>query len=370
MSAAAEYSASERSWMSRALVLAREGLYSAAPNPRVGCVVVAGDTLVGEGFHAVTGGPHAEVEALDQAGERARGATAYVGLEPCSHRGRTAPCVEALISAGIRRVFAAMEDPNPRVAGRGFAALREAGVELRVGLMAEEASALNAGFISRMCRQRPRVSIKLGASLDGRIAMASGESRWITGTAAREDVQRLRGESCAIVTGIGTVLADDPRLDLRLPEILTRGRQPLRVVLDGGLRIRPDARILQPPGATLVYTATATSPAADNLRAAGAEVEPLPRGPDGLDLAALLTALGERECNDVLVEAGPTVAGAFVAAGLADRLVVYLAPVLLGTTALGMLSLPGLTRMSERLQWRFADVCRVGEDLRIVAEPA
>jgi diaminohydroxyphosphoribosylaminopyrimidine deaminase / 5-amino-6-(5-phosphoribosylamino)uracil reductase len=370
VSAVAGYSAADRNWMSRALDLAREGLYSAAPNPRVGCVLVAGDALVGEGFHARTGGPHAEVEALDAAGTRARGATAYVGLEPCSHRGRTLPCVEALISAGVGRVVAAMEDPNPQVAGRGFAALRGAGVEVRVGLMAEEAGALNAGFVSRMRRQRPRVTVKLGASLDGRIAMASGESRWITGTVAREDVQRLRGESCAIVTGIGTVLADDPRLDLRLPEALTRGRQPLRVVLDSGLKIRPDARILEPPGASLVYTAAAASPLADSLRAAGTEVESLPRGPEGLDLPALLTALGERECNDVLVEAGPTVTGAFVAAGLVDRLVVYLAPALMGTTALGMLSLPGLTRMSERLQWRFVDVRRVGEDLRIVAEPA
>lgn len=366
----AEYSAADRNWMSRALELAREGLYSAAPNPRVGCVLVAGDTAVGEGFHARTGGPHAEVEALDAAGSQARGATAYVGLEPCSHHGRTAPCVEALISAGIGRVVAAMADPNPRVAGRGFAALRAAGVEVRVGLMAEEAAALNAGFVSRMRRQRPRVTIKLGASLDGRIAMASGESRWITGSAARADVQRLRGESCAIVTGIGTVSADDPRLDLRLPDALTRGRQPLRVILDGGLRIRPDARILQPPGASVVYTAAAASPAAESLRAAGAEVEFLPRGPDGLDLPSLLRALVERECNDVLVEAGPTVAGAFVAAGLADRLVVYLAPALMGSTALEMLSLPGLSRMSERLQWRFVDVGLIGEDLRIVAEPA
>ena len=369
----------DRCWMARALELARAGLYSAAPNPRVGCVIARGERMLGEGFHARTGGPHAEVEALAAAGKAARGATAYLGLEPCSHHGRTPPCSEALIAAGIGRVVAAIEDPNPQVAGEGFARLRQAGIEVACGLMAEEASALNAGFIRRMAQGRPRVTVKLAASLDGRTAMASGESQWITGAAAREDVQRLRGESCAVVTGVGTVLADDPRMDLRLCEALARGRQPLRVVLDSGLRMPPGARILAPPGRALVCAAATPAGKAGNagfeaalrtLAAAGAEVQPLPPGRAGLDLGVLLEALAARECNEVLVEAGPTVAGAFVAAGLADRLVIYLAPSLLGSDAREMVTLPGLTRMSERLQWRFSEVRRVGEDLRITAEPA
>jgi diaminohydroxyphosphoribosylaminopyrimidine deaminase / 5-amino-6-(5-phosphoribosylamino)uracil reductase len=358
-------------WMSRALELARRGLYSAAPNPRVGCVIVAAEMVVGEGFHARTGGPHAEIEALAAAGERARGATVYLGLEPCSHHGRTPPCTEALVAAGVERVVAAMEDPNPKVAGRGLAALRTAGLTVQLGPLAAEALALNSGFVSRMKRGRPRVTVKLGASLDGRTAMASGESRWITGAAAREDVQRWRGESCAIVTGIGTVLADDPRLDLRLDDALTLGRQPLRVVLDSGLRLPPAARVLSLPGRALVCTDRAALEAAGAVQAlkdAGADLETLPMGPAGLELPALMDLLARRECNEVLVEAGPALAGAFVAAGLADRLLVYLAPALMGDSARGMFALPGLTSLSERVQWRFTDIRRVGEDLRIIAE--
>jgi diaminohydroxyphosphoribosylaminopyrimidine deaminase/5-amino-6-(5-phosphoribosylamino)uracil reductase len=359
--------------MARALELARAGLYSAAPNPRVGCVIARGDRLLGEGFHARTGGPHAEIEALAAAGEAARGATAYLNLEPCSHHGRTPPCTDALVAARVKRVVAAMADPNPRVAGQGFAALRAAGIEVQSGLMAAEAAALNAGFASRMARGWPRVTLKVGASLDGRTAMASGESQWITGPEARADVQRLRGESCAVVTGSGTVRMDDPRLDVRLEPELTRGRQPLRVVLDGRMQTPPAARILAPPGHALVCVPDVAAPdaqALQALQAAGAEIVALPRGAKGLDLEALLRLLAERECNEVLVETGARLAGAFLAAGLVGRLVVYLAPALLGSDARGMFDLPGLKHLSERLQWRFTDVTPVGADLRITAEPA
>jgi diaminohydroxyphosphoribosylaminopyrimidine deaminase/5-amino-6-(5-phosphoribosylamino)uracil reductase len=366
MSKPGSFSADDHAHMARALRLAARGRYTTHPNPRVGCVLVAGGQVVGEGWHRVAGGPHAEIEALDAAGARAAGATAYVTLEPCSHHGRTPPCADAMVAARVARVVAAVTDPNPMVGGRGLATLEAAGVEVASGLLESAAAELNAGFLCRMARGRPRVTLKLAASLDGRTAMASGESRWITGPAARADVQRLRAASSAVLTGIGTVLADDPSLTVRAEGLDTLGRQPLRVVLDSGLRMSPAARMLALPGSTLVFAAGRRA-AASGLEAAGATVEYLPAADDGLDLAAVLHRLGALECNDVLVEAGPTLAGSLMAAGLVDEIVLYLAPHLMGDTARGLFSLPGLEKMADRVQLRITDLRRVGDDLRLRA---
>ena len=366
MSAAGVFTAADHEFMARALRLAARGRYTTQPNPRVGCVIVAGGEIVGEGWHRVAGGPHAEIDALTAAGPRAAGATAYVTLEPCAHHGRTPPCVDTLIAARVARVVAAMTDPNPAVAGRGLAALAAAGIEVASGLLATRAGALNAGFVSRMTRGRPRVTLKLAASLDGRTALADGTSQWITGPAARADVQRLRAASSAILTGIGTALADDPSLTVRAPGVDTAGRQPLRVVLDSRLRLPASARMLALPGRTLVFAADSGADDAA-LAAAGAVIERLPAGARGLDLRAALRRLAEHECNDVLVESGPTLAGALVEAGLADELVLYLAPHLLGASARGLFALPGLSTMADRVQLRITDLRRVGDDLRLRA---
>ena len=362
-------------FMARALRLARNGLYTTHPNPRVGCVLVRDGRLVGEGYHRRAGEPHAEPNALCVAGADARGATAYVTLEPCCHRGRTPPCTEALIEAGVSRVVAAMEDPNPHVAGAGFSRLRQAGIEVVQGVMAAQSAALNPGFIKRMRFGRPYVRCKLAMSLDGRTAMASGESRWITGSAARQDVQRWRARSDAIVTGIGTLLADDPSLNVRMecglpPDITTADQlpQPLRVVLDPRLRTPPSAKMVSLRGDTLIVCqadATDSHP----LAAAGVEVLRLP-GQDGrIDLGALLDELGRRQINELLVEAGPRLAGAFLAAGLVDELVLYAAPHLMGDTARGLFHLPGLERMEQRISLRINDLRMLGSDIRIVANP-
>jgi diaminohydroxyphosphoribosylaminopyrimidine deaminase/5-amino-6-(5-phosphoribosylamino)uracil reductase len=350
--------------MARALELAARGLYTTDPNPRVGCVLVRDGRVVGEGWHERAGEPHAEVHALRAAGERARGATAYVTLEPCCHHGRTPPCTQALIQAGVTRVVSAMSDPNPRVADQGHTELVQAGIRSETGLLRAEAERLNPGFISRMHRGRPYVRVKLAASLDGRTALANGESQWITGEAARADVQRLRARSSAILTGIGTVLADDPSLNVR---DLETGRQPLRVVLDGHLSMRPGARMLRLPGKTLVVTATDDSELVEPLLAAGAEVEVLRAGPGQVDLPGLMQDLAGREINEVLVEAGATVCGALLQAGLVDELIVYIAPHLLGSQARGMFNIPGLERMADRIEIVIQDVRAVGRDWRITA---
>ncbi len=361
------FSADDVRHMERALTLAERGRYSTHPNPRVGCVLVSGNRVVGEGWHRRAGGPHAEIAALASAGADAAGATAYLNLEPCAHAGRTGPCATALVEAGVQRVVASMEDPNPLVAGGGRRRLQEAGIDVQTGLMEEQARRLNAGFIARMTRDRPRVIVKLAASLDGRTAMASGESRWISSEEAREDVQRLRAESSAILTGIGTVLSDDPSMNVRSDAYDTGGRQPVRVVLDSHLRMPPAARMLQNEGRTIVMTGCEDEARLATLSAAGASVDIVPLDCERLDVGVVLARLATLECNDILVEAGPTLCGSLTRAGLVDELIIYLAPHLMGGDARGMFDLPGLARMADRVQLAILDVATIGGDLRVRA---
>lgn len=354
--------------MGRALELARRGLYTTDPNPRVGCVLVRGEEVVGEGWHVRAGGPHAEINALRAAGARAAGATAYVTLEPCCHHGRTPPCTDALIASGVRRVVAAMEDPNPRVGGAGLKALRAAGIEVRSGVLAAEAERLNPGFVMRMREGRPWVRCKLAMSLDGGTAMASGESRWITGEAARRDVHRWRALSSAILTGVGTVLVDDPSLTVRLGEDESgSSRQPLRVILDTHLRTPPGARLLGLPGETLILTGVPDRHREAQLAGNGVSIVTLPMNGNRLDLAAVMAYLGRMEINEVHLEAGATLSGALLAAGWVDELIIYLAPHLLGDAARGLFSLPGLERMEQRIELSIDDIRAVGRDWRISA---
>lgn len=355
-------------YMARALRLAEHGLYSTDPNPRVGCVLVRAGHIVGEGYHQRAGEPHAEVHALRAAGEQARGATAYVTLEPCCHHGRTPPCSEALLKAGVTRVVAAMRDPNPKVAGLGLAQLQAAGVEVSCGVLEAPARALNPGFISRMNRQRPWVRVKLAATLDGRTAAADGDSRWITGPAARDDVQRWRARASAILTGIGTLLADDPSLNVRLDATV---RQPLRVILDSQLRTPVSARTLSLPGEVLILTTqTPEHPHWQRLAAQGAQLAQLARQEQGrIALPAVLQHLAQREVNELHVEAGAQLAGALLEAGLVDELLLYLAPLLLGDSGRGLFHLPGLQHMAERYALQVTEMRAIGHDWRITAKP-
>ncbi|MES9885030.1 MAG: bifunctional diaminohydroxyphosphoribosylaminopyrimidine deaminase/5-amino-6-(5-phosphoribosylamino)uracil reductase RibD [Sedimenticola sp.] len=362
--------------MARALRLAERGLYTTHPNPRVGCVLVRDGEVVGEGYHRRAGGPHAERFALAQAGDLARGATAYVTLEPCCHQGRTPPCTAGLIEAGVSRVVAAMQDPNPLVAGRGLALLSEAGMAVEQGLMEAAARALNPGFVKRMTVGRPYLRCKLAMSLDGRTAMASGESQWITGREARADVQRLRARSDAIVTGIGTLLADDPSMSVRidyerLPGVESAGElhQPMRVVLDPRLAMPADAKMLKLAGRTQVICSGEPGSAGAAVVAAGGEVFSLPGDEQRVDLNELVKHLAGQEINEVLIEAGATLAGAALAAGIVDELVIYAAPHLMGDGGRGLFHLPGLERMQDRIELEFSDVRMVGRDLRITARP-
>jgi diaminohydroxyphosphoribosylaminopyrimidine deaminase/5-amino-6-(5-phosphoribosylamino)uracil reductase len=351
-------------FMQRALRLAARGLYTTQPNPRVGCVIVQHDAIVGEGWHQRAGEAHAEVRALQQAGERARGATAYVTLEPCNHTGKTPPCVDALLAAGVSRVVAAMQDPNPQVAGQGLQRLRDSAVDVEVGVLEAQARALNPGFIKRMQNGLPFVRVKLAMSLDGRTAMASGESKWISSAASRADVQKLRARSSAVLTGIGTVLADNPRLDVRIESEYGAVVQPLRVVLDSQLRFPADALMCQAGGKVLVVTSS--EKAREDL---ACEVLHLPSAAHGVDLHALMQALAQREINEVHVEAGAKLCGALLQAKLVDEIVVYLAPHVMGDSARGLFSLPGLDEMKHRIELAFTDVRSIDTDLRITARP-
>jgi len=361
------FSADDHRWMARALQLAERGLLTTTPNPRVGCLLVGPDGLpVGEGWHEKAGEPHAEAHALRQAGERARGATAYVTLEPCSHYGRTPPCARALIDAGVRRVVAAMPDPNPLVAGQGLKLLRDAGIETACGLLADQAGELNIGFVSRMTRARPWLRLKAAASLDGKTALNDGSSQWITGPQARRDGQRWRARACAVLTGVGTVLADDPRLDVR--EVDTP-RQPLRVIVDSRLQTPPTARILQAGGPALLACAVDDAAKMAALRDAGAEVLRLPNAAGKVDLAALLAELGRRGINEIHAEAGFKLNGSLLDAGLVDELLLYLAPCLIGHAAAGLFDLPELRDLTHRRRLQIHDLRKIGPDIRLLARP-
>ena len=389
----------DRSAMARALALAEQGLETTHPNPRVGCVIAQGEEIVGEGWHERAGEPHAEVNALGSAGPKATGATAYVTLEPCSHHGRTPPCADALIAARVARVVFALEDPNPRVSGRGAEALRRAGVVVESGLMAAEAAELNPGFLKRMRSGRPWVRVKLAMSLDGRTALANGASQWITGPAAREDVQHWRARSSAILTGIGTVLADDPRLDVRLPD-LPSGQprpQPLRVVIDAGLQTPPGARMLTAGGTVLIMAAPHADKDDDfaarraQLMERGAAIEEVPASEPGLaseprqirepvleggsavttrlSLPDVLDRLGRREVNELWVEAGPRLAGALLRHALVDELIIYMAPRLLGPQARPLIEMGELHALDAAPRFIVVETRQIGDDVRLRLRP-
>ncbi|AAZ34854.1 Riboflavin biosynthesis protein RibD [Pseudomonas savastanoi pv. glycinea] len=369
-----ELAALDVHYMARALELARNGLYSTHPNPRVGCVIVRDGQIVGEGWHVRAGEPHAEVHALRQAGELARGATAYVTLEPCSHQGRTPPCADALVNAGLARVVAAMQDPNPEVSGRGLLRLMNAGIGVQCGVLESEARALNKGFLKRMETGQPYIRVKMAMSLDGRTAMASGESQWITGPEARSAVQRLRAQSSVVLTGADTVLADKARLTVRPDELglnaeltaLAAARPPLRVLIDGRLRVPLDAPFFQ-AGSALVVTCAAAS-ARGRYQEEGHEMLALADSAGHVDLRKLMGELATRGVNEVLVEAGPRLAGAFARLGLVDEFQIFIAGKFLGSSARPLLDLP-LAQMSEALELNIVQMRAVGNDWRVIALP-
>jgi diaminohydroxyphosphoribosylaminopyrimidine deaminase/5-amino-6-(5-phosphoribosylamino)uracil reductase len=350
--------------MNQAIVLARKGLYTTKPNPRVGCVIIQDHTIVGEGWHAKAGGPHAEVHALRKAGARARGGEVFVSLEPCAHQGRTGPCAQALIDAGVQRVVSAMADPNPKVAGQGHRMLEQAGIEVILADDELGARELNAGFCRRMEAGRPLVRLKVAATMDGRTAAGDGSSQWITSEEARNDVHRLRARSCALVSGIGTIRTDNPRLNARLDEPVV---QPLRVVLVGRNQVDPAARIFATDGPVLIVGSDENQIGGEFDQRTGRVCL---RGSDGqVDLNQLLDLLSARHCNEVLVEAGAAVAGAFIAKGLVDEVWVYQSPDVLGSAGRGMFVMPGIGSMDDRVHFELNDVRQIGRDLRLVYRP-
>ena len=356
-------SAEDHSYMARALQLAQRGLYTATPNPRVGCVIVRDGAVIGEGWHERAGAPHAEVNALAAAGERARGATAYVTLEPCHHHGRTPPCDEALIAAGVARVVVAMRDPDPRTGGLGLERIINAGITTAAGVLEPEARELNIGFVSRLTRGRPWVRMKIAASLDGKTALANGKSRWITGEVARSDGHHWRARACAVLTGIGTVRDDDPQLTVRAVDT---PRQPRRVVVDSRLETPLTARVLAGSG-TLIVCAVEDKTKIGRLRDLGAEVIVIPNAAGKVELPALMQELGRREINELHVEAGCKLNGSLINEGCVDELLLYFAPCLIGDRARGMADLPELADLGGRRALTIGEPCMVGGDLRILA---
>ncbi len=357
------FSAADHQHMAQAMRLAEKGLFSTSPNPRVGCVMVQAGEIVGMGWHEKAGSPHAEILALDRAQAKARGATAYVTLEPCNHQGRTGPCTEALVKSGIARAVVALQDPNPLVNGVGLARLNAAGIQVDCGLLENEARELNIGFVSRMARGRPWVRMKVSASLDGKTALNNVKIQWITGEAARRDGHHWRARSCAVLTGIGTVKDDDPQLTVRHVDTL---RQPLRIVVDSRLEISPSAKILQ-GGNVLVFCAVDDEQKAARLRAQGAELMVFPSREGKVELAQMMAHLARLGVNEVLVEGGFKLNGALLRAGLVDELLVYLAPHLIGNGARGMFNLPELADLEQRCKLKIHDLRKVGEDVRVLA---
>lgn len=376
-----QFTRTDIDYMQRALVLASKGQYSTQPNPAVGCILVKAGKVIGEGWHQKAGFPHAEREALIQAGAAAKGATAYVTLEPCSHHGRTPPCTDGLIEAGVNKVIVAMLDPNPLVSGKGIKQLEASGIEVVIGLLAADAKALNQGFIRMMEHNLPFVRLKMASSLDGRTAMANGESQWITGESARKEVHKMRAQCGALVTGIGTVLADDPSLTVRLADdelsamnLTAESCQPIRVVLDPFLSMPLDAKMLGLAGRTILMTsreAVETNPElVEQFYSKNAEIVAVASDNDRLDIQSILRYLSEEEqVNDVLIESGAIVAGAFIESGLVNEVHSFIAPCLLGNQAKPMFVLPSVDIMADKIQLSISSIDQFGDDVRLILTP-